>query len=125
MRKIANKKKLTLAARLAALESKVAEDCPEKPKRPPGRAVLVTTAHRGVFFGYATKTDGPTITLERSRLVVYWSADVRGFMGLAATGPSATCRIGPAADVTLRDITCVVEVTPEAVVAFERAPWKP
>ena len=25
------------------------------------RAVIVTTAHRGVFFGYATKTDGETI----------------------------------------------------------------
>jgi len=87
------------------------------------RPVLVTTAHRGVFFGYATNTEGDRITLERARNVLYWSTDVRGFMGLAATGPSSACRIGPAADITLRDITSVVEVTAEAVERFEAAPW--
>jgi hypothetical protein len=87
------------------------------------RAVLVTTAHRGVFFGYATETDGETIALKRSRLCVYWSADVKGFMGLASTGPTSRCRIGPAADITLRSITAVAEVTPEAVRAWESAPW--
>ena len=88
------------------------------------RAVMVTTEHRGVFFGYATKTDGETITLSKARLCVYWSADVKGFMGLAANGPSATCKIGPPADITLRAITAVAEVTPAAVKAWESAPWK-
>jgi hypothetical protein len=88
------------------------------------RPVMVTTAHRGVFFGYATKTDGPTITLARARNCVYWSADVKGFLGLAATGPSVSCRIGQAADITLRDITCVAEVTPVAVAKWESEPWK-
>ncbi len=37
------------------------------------RPVVVTTAHRGVFFGYATDTDGETIRMEQSRLCVYWS----------------------------------------------------
>lgn len=87
------------------------------------RPVLVTTAHRGVFFGYATKTDGATIALKRSRLCLYWSADVHGFMGLAATGPSANCRIGPPADITLRNITAVLEVTPDAVAKWEAGPW--
>lgn len=87
------------------------------------RPVLVTTAHRGVFFGYATQADGETITLKRARLCVYWSADVRGFMGLAANGPSASCRVGPAADIELRAITSVVAVTPEAVARWEKAPW--
>lgn len=87
------------------------------------RAVLVTTQHRGVFFGYATDTDGERISLMRARNVVYWSADVKGFMGLAATGPTRSCRIGPAADITLRDVTSVVEVTPEAAKRFEEAPW--
>jgi len=88
------------------------------------RAVIVTTEHRGVFFGYATDIDGETIALKRARLCVYWSADMRGFMGLAATGPSATCRIGPPADITLRNITAVLAPTPEAVKAWEAAPWK-
>ena len=87
------------------------------------RPVIVTTAHRGVFFGYASKTDGETVTLKRSRLCVYWSTDVKGFMGLAANGPTASCRIGPPADITLRNITAVLEVTPVAVTAWESNKW--
>lgn len=88
------------------------------------RPVLVTTAHRGVFCGYATKTDGDPIKLKRARLCVYWSADVKGFMGLASSGPTASCRIGPPADIELRNITAVVEVTPEAAARWEEQPWR-
>lgn len=87
------------------------------------RAVLVTTAHRGVFFGYAGETRGDTIELKRARLCVYWSADVRGFMGLASGGPTSTCKIGPPADIELRNITSVVEVTPEAEKRWNEARW--
>lgn len=88
------------------------------------RPVMVTTSYRGVFFGYATETSGDVIHLKRSRCCVYWSSDVKGFMGLASTGPSSSCRIGPAADIELRSVTAVVEVTPEAVAKWEAAPWK-
>jgi hypothetical protein len=94
-----------------------------KKAAPKGRAVLVTTEYRGVFFGYATKTDGDTIHLARARNCLYWSADVKGFLGLANTGPTASCRIGPPADIDVRKVTCVAEVTPEAVKAWERSPW--
>jgi hypothetical protein len=87
------------------------------------RPVLVTTAHRGVFMGYTSQTDGETIALKRARLCIYWSADVKGFMGLASTGPSKTCRIGPPVDIELRAITAVAEVTPAAVEAWEKQPW--
>lgn len=92
-------------------------------KKPTGRPVLVTTAHRGVFFGYADDTDGETIKLTRARLCVRWSAELRGFMGLAERGPTQNCRIGPPADITLRAITAVAEVTSAAVEAWEAAPW--
>ncbi len=88
------------------------------------RAVLVTTEFRGVFFGYATDTDGETVALRRARNCIYWSEDVRGFLGLATTGPSAKCRIGPAADVELRKVTCVAAVTESAAAAWEAAPWQ-
>lgn len=97
---------------------------PRKPSANGERPVIVTTAHRGVFFGYATETDGETISLKRARLCVYWSTDVRGFMGLAANGPSGSCRVGPPADITLRNITAVMEVGKEAVARWESAPWK-
>jgi hypothetical protein len=88
-----------------------------------GRPVLVTTEHRGVFFGYATETRGQTIDLKRARLCVYWTADLKGFMGLANPGPTKGCKIGPPADIEVRAITSVVEVTPEAAERWEAAPW--
>lgn len=87
------------------------------------RAVLVTTAHRGVFFGYATKTDGPTIQLRGMRNCISWTSSIKGFMGLASSGPDNNCRIGPRAGGELRDITGVWECTPSAVEAWEKAPW--
>lgn len=87
------------------------------------RPVLVTTARRGVFFGYAEDTSGATIKLKSARNCLYWEKAVKGFLGLAANGPTPGCRIGPAADIELRDITCVADVTPEAVVKWEAAPW--
>ena len=87
------------------------------------RPVLVTTTHRGVFFGYATDTAGATIKMRSARNCIYWSADVKGFIGLASNGPTENCKIGPAANIELRDITCVAECTPEAVAAWENAPW--
>lgn len=87
------------------------------------RPIMVTTAHRGVFFGYATETNGPTIKLERARMCIYWAADLRGLPGLAAIGPNNKCKISPAASVELRDITAVFEVSPMAVSAWEKSPW--
>jgi hypothetical protein len=87
------------------------------------RPVIVTTEHRAVVFGYADDTSGDTIALKRARLCLYWSQDVKGFMGLASTGPTSNCRVGPAADITLMKVTSVLEVTPAAVAAWEAAPW--
>jgi hypothetical protein len=87
------------------------------------RAVVVTTVHKGVFFGYAKDTNGPTIHLRRARLCVYWTADLRGFMGLASQGPRSGCKIGPPCDIQIRDITSVVECTPAAVENWEKGTW--
>ena len=87
------------------------------------RAVLVTTAHRGVFFGYATDTSGSTIQLRDARCCVFWSQATKGFLGLASSGPDKECRIGPKANLEVREITSVAEVTDDAVKAWENAPW--
>lgn len=96
---------------------------PNRAKGRQERAVVVTTQHRGVFFGYCTDTSGAAIYLRAARNCLYWSHSVRGFIGLAATGPNKECRVGPAADIELRDITSVIACTPEAVKAWEAAPW--
>lgn len=86
-------------------------------------AVVVTTAHRGVFFGYATEIDGAIIKLRAARNCLYWPSENKGFIGLATMGPLKGARVGPAANISLRDITGVVECSADAVVAWESAPW--
>lgn len=79
------------------------------------RPVVVTTSYKGVFFGYTTDSTGEQITLKRARLCVYWSTDMKGFMGLVAFGPSANCKIGPpVAEIDVRSVTSVMEVGEEA-----------
>lgn len=87
------------------------------------RCVLVTTEHRGVFCGYTRETSGKTIRLRDARLCIYWSADVKGFMGLAFTGPTKSCRIEPPAKIELRGVTSIVEVTAEAEAKWKAQPW--
>jgi hypothetical protein len=87
------------------------------------RYVMVTTEHRGVFAGFASDTSGEAIKLRAGRNCIYWSNSLKGFLGLASQGPDSTCKIGPAADIELRKITSVVEVTTEAQAKWEGAPW--
>ena len=89
------------------------------------QALVVTTQHRGVFFGYGEPTADKTIRLEKVRMCVYWSAGLKGVLGLAVTGPKADCKVGPAIPaMTLQDVTGVMECTPEAVEAWEKGPWR-
>lgn len=86
--------------------------------------IVVTTAHRGVFFGYGIPTDKPTIRIEKARMCVYWDAETRGINGLAANGPGKGCRVSPAIPgMTLRDVTAVFECSDEAAKAWENQPW--
>lgn len=86
--------------------------------------VLVTTSHRGVFFGYATETNSKTINLRAARNCLYWPANIGGFVGLANAGPNNQTKIGPSADMTLHDVTAVLKCTPEAEKAWVDAKWK-
>lgn len=87
------------------------------------RAVLVTTAHRGVFFGYATDVSGETIKLRSARNILYWPAENHGYLGLASDGPAKGSRVGPAANIEIRNITCVAECSEAAIKAWESSPW--
>src|SRR5574342_201008 len=91
------------------------------------KAYLMCCEPRIVLMGYATPTEiakeHPTLT--NSRMAVYWSADVKGVLGLAATGPSKSCRVTPAVSVqTIRTkVETVIECTPEAEKAWSLGPW--
>ena len=90
--------------------------------------VVVTTEHKGVFFGYIpenAKTEVKTITLNRARMCVYWSKAVKGVLGLASNGPLSDCRIGPPVpSLSLSDVTSVCKATDGAVAAWEVGPWQ-
>lgn len=77
------------------------------------RPVLVTTLHRGVFFGFTAAPEGAeTIKLTSCRNVLYWPAECRGYLGLAANGPVRGAKVGPVAEtVELRNITSVTDMS--------------
>lgn len=95
-------------------------------KRAPSKAyVLVTTERRGVFAGVMKRDRGATVVLTDGRNCIYWTREVKGFLGLAVTGPLAGSRIGPAVpELTLHGVTSISICTPEARKAWEAAPWK-
>lgn len=91
-------------------------------------AVLITTdsSKKGVFMGLINPKDADKeiIEAEEVRMAVYWSQDVRGVIGLAATGPTKDCRITKAANkAVLKGVTAVVELSNEALKAWRKEPW--
>lgn len=89
--------------------------------------VLVTTKHRGVFFGRRGDAELPShITLHDARNCIYWDASCGGFMGLASIGPNKKCRIGERVnEITLYDVTSITPVADDAVSAWmEAETWK-
>ena len=82
-------------------------------------AVVVTTAHRGVFFGFADRgsiESKSSIWLKRARNCIFWHRSIGGLLGLASVGPNKECRIGAqAAEILLHDITSVFVCSEEAV----------
>ena len=84
------------------------------------RPVIVTTIHRGVFFGYATDTSGDTIHLKKGRMAIRFGT-TRGILELAETGPTSSSKISARADIEVRNVTAVFEVTDEAAEKWEAA----
>ena len=78
--------------------------------------VIVTTKHRGVFFGYVNPEEitNQTLSLSTAKMAIRWGT-TRGVQELAATGPTKNSRIGAACDIpALHDVTAVFSVSKEA-----------
>lgn len=90
------------------------------------RTVIITTKHRGVFWGtpeppdYSLAEHGTTAKLAGARCAIRWST-TKGFMELAEVGPNRNSRIGSPADIELVDVTSVVEVSDKAAEAWRTA----
>lgn len=82
------------------------------------RPVIVCTEYKGVFFGYADDTSGDVIHLKECRMAIYFGTS-QGVMQLAATGPTSTTKASALADIEVRKITSVFEVTKLAEAAWK------
>ena len=81
------------------------------------KAILVTTAHRGVFAGLVKDDqdlNAKAMPLKEARCAIYWGT-TKGVAELADTGPTNKSRIGSPADIeALHDITAVWNIKDEA-----------
>ena len=84
------------------------------------RPVIVCTEFKGVFFGYAEDTSGDVVHLKNARMAIYWGT-TRGIMQLAESGPTTSSKISARADLELRKVTAIFEVTESATKAWEDA----
>lgn len=90
------------------------------------KAVVVTTEHRGVFFGYVEndKKAPEQIELSDVRNCVYWDSSIKGVLGLAANGPGRSCKVGPnVPKATIWKLTGIWECSADAVKQWEAQPW--
>lgn len=89
-----------------------------------GTYVVVTTKYRGVFGGRFQSRDGDEVVLSDARVCVYWSENVKGFVGLAATGPLAGSKVSEACPrITLRNVTAILECSEAAEKQWEACKW--
>ena len=87
--------------------------------------VLVTTAHRGVFFGFVETRESveskEKIWLTNARNCIRWSSSVGGFLGLANVGPVSALVGKSVSELLLHDITSVAICSESAAAAWVEA----
>lgn len=98
-----------------------------KPKTPNTKEIMVVVVTNGnaIYCGWTAEPEAEVMRLRAARQAVYYSAETHGLLGLAANGPAKGSRIGPPADIpALRNISQVIECSPEAVKTWEDAQWE-
>lgn len=84
------------------------------------RPVIICTEYRGVFYGLAGDTSGKSVMLKGGRMAIAFGT-TRGVVELAETGPTTNSKISARADMDVRKVTAVFEVTPAAAEKWEAA----
>jgi len=90
-------------------------------------AYIVCCEPKVVLFGYATTTeiDKPSLTLTDARMVVYWSEETKGLLGLSSIGPQQGSRISPKTkNIKIKTkVECIIPCSDQAVKLFESGLW--
>lgn len=80
------------------------------------KPVIITTAHRGVFYGRLEEHDEPAqrAVLTDAIMAIRWGT-TNGFLQLAATGPTERSKLSARAPrIKLEKVVSVTDVSPEA-----------
>lgn len=90
--------------------------------------VLITTDKdkRGVFFGYIDpeQVNADPLPVTDVQMCIMWTKEVKGVLGLAATGPTKDCRVSkPVPKGHVKGVTLVLEASEEAEKAWKKMPW--
>ncbi len=88
------------------------------------RAIVFTTKHRGVFFGYSScSLLDERVIVRGLRNCLTWSKTIGGVFGLATVGPNTKCVIGETVtgNSGIQDVTWIGECSPEAEKAWLEA----
>lgn len=85
--------------------------------------VLITTAHKGVWFCQVDESKDLTqrtlTDLKNCRMAIYWGTK-KGLQQLCETGPTENSRISSPSDIdVLHDVTAVFSVTDKAAAVWE------
>lgn len=88
------------------------------------KKVLITTAHRGVWYAEVEESKDlttETLTdLKNCRMAIYWGT-TKGLHELCSTGPSSSSKISEKADIpVLHKVTAVFTVTDKAAEAWNK-----
>ena len=87
------------------------------------RLVVVLTEFKEIFCGWTQDTTGGRIKLRGARQACYYSAETQGLIGLAVNGPAKGSKIGPPADIEIRQPVNIIECQAAAVEVWEKAKW--
>ncbi len=90
-------------------------------------AIVTTDKDRkGVFYGKIKEWDREKgiILLKNAKMIVYWSEETKGVLGLAAKGPAEMSRVTSAVPVLeLNGVTAIMLATEDAQKRFQEEIW--
>jgi hypothetical protein len=97
-----------------------------KPDNSGKQFFVVLTEFKEIFAGYSDSDPSQDIiVLHQARQVIYYSAETKGLLGLAANGPAKNSRISNACpEITIRRPVNILIATDQAIEKFSTIIWK-
>jgi len=103
----------------------MAKQSKPKQEESKGLYLIILTEFKEIFAGWSTDNpEGDIIKLAQARQVVYYSADTKGLLGLAANGPGKDSRVSnECPQVVVRKPVNVLLASDAAIERFKSIIW--